>query len=74
MKAARENAPIKHYLRALEKHVKQHLNALNSIRFRTALKSSLFCSAQGKALKKIAFNAPLCYLGSFNATKSFVTV
>ena len=53
MKAARENAQIKHYLRALEKRVKQHLNAC--AKFNTLsnhIKSSLFCSAQGKALKK----------------------
>ena len=34
------------------------LNALSN-----RIESSLFCSAQEKALKKGAFNAPLCYLG-----------
>jgi len=52
MKAARENEQIKHYLRVYEKRVKQHLNALNSMRFRTAMNPHFFCSAQGKALKK----------------------
>jgi len=38
MKAAREKAQIKH----MEKRVKQHLNALNSIRFRTARNHHFF--------------------------------
>jgi len=48
MKAARENAQIKHSLHGLEKRVKQHLNELNSVRFRTVLNHHFFAVHKGK--------------------------